>query len=805
MPSGQITLNSKVYKVAGAGKDALLPDGPRDWTTATRTSQPGDPAISKYADWRTDGPAFNSFEDENGILSVDYTDNVDTRFHGMALLGPKINTVTLSTYDSASYAVTVRPVDDGYTIINGLTPSTGSDKYAMVDESVADDDSTYNSGRGVDLFRHGGTGLPPGTPITKITVAARIRKTATGGNTNRVVLSVFREGPALPVPSTVLDTSLADNTNYQDFSADLTTSPYTGEAWTVEEVDSIGFGYLLDDSSITYRVTQCYMTVTATVPNANGSDLADGPASERFMYVIRGKDVAKVMTTTMALVNPGTVITLAEDATSILTTKTASGTQEVSIGMAGTAYRVITTVAAVGVADTHSANDDGEIVRIFGQAPDRVAGFSGNVAKGNILSGGVTMDAPAWATIATLSGKDITPTGFALDGPVWVWGTNDGPYLLNPDSFAFEALIDEMGYNVENCRASGVWTYLGAIVPTVDGLRYIKNGSTASIGPEQFPRNTSVVQGFATGIAGSVRWLFVALYNLTTNDTYLCAVRPRRIDDPHDQPVSWFTLAKFTDLRCDFLRNIDREGGRTLPTLVGGYGSNLFWLSMGRTERWPDDSLYRYALTGTLYLTEMRRAGPSTVIDLEACEFYSASCTADRKLTVGIAVDGGSVKTLTGSLLDGSDTVNGAVVTNGTQRLLFVDNSNVPHSWATGTRFKPQIAFVSNVDTASPRIEGTFRLYYRERPRITTTAQIKLVLDGWPNLEGPEQQQDNLMALEGTGPVAMLDPDGDTAYWRVDNVVVTPHKATGGSTDVTSGDIRIATVNLTKWPTVAGE
>ena len=58
--------------------------------------------------------------------------------------------------------------------------------------------------------------------------------------------------------------------------------------------------------------------------------------------------------------------------------------------------------------------------------------------------------------------------------------------------------------------------------------------------------NTSPVQGRLTGVAGSDRWLFAAFYDDIATNTYLCAGRPRRPGEPHSNPVSWFTLAKFS-------------------------------------------------------------------------------------------------------------------------------------------------------------------------------------------------------------------------------------------------------------------
>ena len=56
------------------------------WTVTSRPSQASD-GMPKYADWRIDGPQLYTIEDTaqgEGYLGVDYGDNVDTRWWGIA-------------------------------------------------------------------------------------------------------------------------------------------------------------------------------------------------------------------------------------------------------------------------------------------------------------------------------------------------------------------------------------------------------------------------------------------------------------------------------------------------------------------------------------------------------------------------------------------------------------------------------------------------------------------------------------------------------------------------------------------------
>lgn len=808
MAGWTVTLDGKAYKLAANSTNATSPDGPRAWVLSQRPSQQGDPSISQVAEWRVDGPTFNSFEDvaegsPTGLLSTDYTDNCDTRWDGELRLGPLLSTVTLSAYDTASYSVIMRPT---FAFSCEWPSSTGGDNASTVDETVSDADATYNSTNvagAIDLFFHTSSGLPPGTKITKITVTVVARKEATGTATS--IKTYVQHGLGLGALASTPQT-FTDNTSYQTFSVDYATNPETSLAWTVEEVDACWFGYQFNAGS-TVRVTQAYATVVADVPNANGSAVVTGPNGQRFLYVIRGKNVAKLCVAQMCLTDPGTVITLAENATSILATETTSGTKELSIGMASTAYEVISAIASPGSADTHAANTASKVCRILAQASDRVVGLTGATAKGLILSG-TTMGAPStnWNDVATISGiQGIESTGFAQDGQVWIWGTNKGPFELNADTLNFAPLIDETGLNMENCRAMGRWSFLHALIPTVTAFRYQKDGDGASIGPEMFPRNMSPVQGVVTGFASTTRGMFVALYNPATRNTYLLYGRPARDGEYHSNPVSWFTIAKVPALRVDFLRNLDRDGGRVNPTLVGGYGSNLFSMTMGRSERWPDDEFYAYASPGTWYGTEMRRSA-SMLKDLEAVEFFSVA-DIQGTITVGFTVDGGSLHQLTGTLkTDAGVAINGPAVTSGPQRLLFVDDTGAPLSWASGTFIKPQLTMVESDTFTSSVVKGTLRLYYRARPRMTQMLDTTFVLDSSTPTADADEQATALLALEGSGPVAMTDHKNVTSYWRIDAIHIGTQKAaSGGTQDVGRQDISIATIHATRWPTGEGE
>lgn len=446
--------------------------------------------------------------------------------------------------------------------------------------------------------------------------------------------------------------------------------------------------------------------VGGTTADANGAALSNTMNATKYIYIIRGTDPARVQASNMAVTDPG--ISLAEAATSIIYTKSADGTELISLGMDNTVYRNITVIVPAG-SDTTTA--EAQIIRIFGYGGSdsgvgRIAGLgrSGaantamNTVRRNTLSGTVTMDAPNWVTVATFAGEAVVFTGFQLDGIFWIIMTDNGPYFLDANFAEFRPLIDEIAPNIENGRGSSVWSYLGVIAPGQRATRFIKNLDGYAIGPTRFLGNTSPAQGFTTATCGSERWLWWAEYNPITADTTIMAARPRQPDDNHNQPLSFYTLATFDNLRCNFLMDIDTYGGRDNPTLIGGYGSNAFYITQGRLTRDLDDTNYRYASFGYVYLTELRR-NPHTDKYIDYIELETRNCDANNSVTIEVEVDGSGTYIPIGYSID----------TNGFHRLKVGNGETVK-----GRRFKPRIAMLANASTSAPQVIGSLTVFYRE-------------------------------------------------------------------------------------------
>jgi len=89
--------------------EAQLPSGTRAWTRELRPSQPSDPGEPVLARWLLSGPNGNSREDVsqgNGVLSVDYTEGIDTLYDALALPGPKVWPIDLVSLSQSEFVET---------------------------------------------------------------------------------------------------------------------------------------------------------------------------------------------------------------------------------------------------------------------------------------------------------------------------------------------------------------------------------------------------------------------------------------------------------------------------------------------------------------------------------------------------------------------------------------------------------------------------------------------------------------------------------------------------------------------------
>lgn len=428
-----------------------------------------------------------------------------------------------------------------------------------------------------------------------------------------------------------------------------------------------------------------------------------------YLYAGRGTKWAKMQLSNATLISDDSETALAEAPTGVLRTKSADGTEIISWFMAGTAYRNITTVSG-GATDTHAAHAGGEIFRTanaitgFGVEP-RILGATGQTLKQLTLSGSTTMATDSWVDFAVVA-DTITPTSIVMDGPFIILNTNRGPYFIEQTSRAFRRLIESIGSNNENGRAAAIYSFLGILVNLQTGTRYIKDvDGGGSVGPETYQYNDTPIKGRMTAFCFTERWGYMAVYDPLTDDTYICAVRPRQPGDWHGSTLSYYPLLKLTDTNCNALIFTDTEGGRSQPTIFGGYNDDVFRMAVGTIDREIDDTGYAFAASGTWYGTVMTRQATEGK-RVQSIMLRTTNCSATETVTVSISVDGGAAQQ-----------VGHTIKTNGLHRL------EVPHgSVLEGQEIQPIITLAGS--SASPRVKGKLSVYYRTVPLKDVNGQV---------------------------------------------------------------------------------
>lgn len=535
--------------------------------------------------------------------------------------------------------------------------------------------------------------------------------------------------------------------------------------------------------------------------NVTAMVVVEGPSTP-YLYILRGQLVSKVRLSDMTVMNDTHV--LPEAGTSMLLSYTADNAPELTVTMAGQPYHVLTIVRTAPDPDNWSQGQT--IARIVGQGAEAVYLLDQNVVKRNVISGAVTMANPNPLTLTTIPGQKLIPTGFALDGSLAVLGYDDGPYMLDANEEQFFPEMPELDRNTEHCRVLTTWFPLGTVVGLRSGARYQRGGSGSSFGPEIIDGNRSNIVGFPTGFSGWERWGYMPYYSEVDSKTYLLAFDPKRNDGRTPLGMSPYAIANLGTRRSDAVLYIGTVNGlRSRGTVVGGYGQDLYYFTIGSTREELDDSSYAFAASGTLYMTELRR-NRGTTVDLEWIQVEASGCAAARTLTLAVRVidttGSSSVITLNGSVTG----VNDAITANGRSRRYFVDNSSVPLTTVSGVRVRPQVAYATNTSATSPVLEGKLLVGYRERPAQVRVYDLVLVLTT-DNVSTEDDKESDLFSAQESGALLVAeDIDGATSYYvRVENLDVTEVIENGGGRDNLSAKTRVAKVRLVAVPVAAGD
>jgi len=168
--------------------------------------------------------------------------------------------------------VTLRP-DANISVQCSQYPTSGYN-YDKVNEVTSDGDSTYVYAPGgtnayyYDLYDIPSSGIPVGSTINSVAITIVVRSAGYGTKSTNVATR-------LNTHATIYETSyiIANSSTYSAKTTTYTTNPYTGAAWTLDEVNSMDIGVMCRDIYLEpydsgARCTQVYVVIDYTPPTA---------------------------------------------------------------------------------------------------------------------------------------------------------------------------------------------------------------------------------------------------------------------------------------------------------------------------------------------------------------------------------------------------------------------------------------------------------------------------------------------------------------------------------------------------------
>ena len=180
---------------------------------------------------------------------------------------------------------TLRPNAAGDKTEWPLCQPPGPDHHFVVDETPPNEDTDYVEvlfsivGERRDLYNLPASSIPAGSTINKITVYYRHRGT---------LYTDFRCAALIKTNGTEYASGYTENgTNYQTFSQIWSKNPFTGEDWTIDEINALQIGvagtrgaWYDEDTGFTFydntRCTQVYVEIDYTEAAVAKKVLMDG-------------------------------------------------------------------------------------------------------------------------------------------------------------------------------------------------------------------------------------------------------------------------------------------------------------------------------------------------------------------------------------------------------------------------------------------------------------------------------------------------------------------------------------------------
>lgn len=159
--------------------------------------------------------------------------------------------------------------------------------------------------------------------------------------------------------------------------------------------------------------------------------------------------------------------------------------------------------------------------------------------------------------------------------------------------------------------------------------------------------NETPIRGQVTASCQDRGWVAQAIYN--GSDTYICWGRDVGSGEPMigSNPMLWHGgLVKLTGLQCYVLFI---SGQTNPPKLWLGYGANIAWCYLARTDNPLQDSDYRYATSYSLILPAEHWGRPSTRKNLMELECEGDNLGVGASIAWKYSADGAAVPAVLGT------------------------------------------------------------------------------------------------------------------------------------------------------------
>lgn len=248
-----------------------------------------------------------------------------------------------------------------------------------------------------------------------------------------------------------------------------------------------------------------------------------------------------------------------------------------------------------------------------------------------------------WTTNGPIVGDPGSPiTSMGSLGDMLYVGKADGLHGVDASNIA-PCLTPEMKayWNYDNCRGMIAWHGIW-FVPHMRGLlTYRDTGETGFIVSDASPGretdDTNPVRGIITAMAGDDHWLYAALYNSITGDSYILAGRPAVGSEMANGNMVWHPLATIADSRADAMLI---SGIWTNPRLFWGDDGDVNYIVLPREGDNPAaDSNCRYATAGSLYLPAHLWDAPATTKVWKAIRIEAKGLSTARYFDVWFSID----------------------------------------------------------------------------------------------------------------------------------------------------------------------